>query len=118
MARGSKKEDVGIGELLAYAGDRKFLTYLGMALSAISQLLSFGPYVCIWFVARDLIVVAPNWRGYRNCSVRLVGRGLCLGKHRPLFRGTHVHALVCFSLRVQHSKSNFRAFAQTAAWVF
>lgn len=61
MAKESKKEGGGIGELLAYAGDRKILTYLGMALSAISQLLSFGPYVCIWFVARDLIAVAPNW---------------------------------------------------------
>lgn len=61
MAKGSKKEGGGIGELLAYAGDRKFLTYLGMALSAFSQLLSFGPYVCIWLVARDLIAVAPNW---------------------------------------------------------
>lgn len=61
MAKGSKREGGGIGELLAYAGDRKFLTYLGMALSALSQLLSFGPYVCIWFVARDLIAVAPNW---------------------------------------------------------
>ena len=61
MAKGSKKEGGGIGELLAYAGDRQFLTYLGMALSAFSQLLSFGPYVCIWLVARDLIAVAPNW---------------------------------------------------------
>lgn len=61
MAKGSKKEGGGIGELLAYAGDRKYLTYLGMALSALSQLLSFGPYVCIWFVARDFIAVAPNW---------------------------------------------------------
>ena len=61
MAKGSKREGGGIGELLAYAGDRKFLTYLGMALSALSQLLGFGPYVCIWFVARDLIAVAPNW---------------------------------------------------------
>ena len=61
MAKGSKREGGGIGELLAYAGDRKFLTYLGMALSALSQLLSFGPYVCIWLVARDLIAVAPNW---------------------------------------------------------
>ena len=61
MAKGSKREGGGIGELLAYAGDRKFLTYLGMALSAFSQLLSFGPYVCIWLVARDLIAVAPNW---------------------------------------------------------
>lgn len=56
-----KKEGGGIGELLAYAGNRKFLTYLGMGLSAVSQLLSFGPYVCIWFVARDLIAAAPNW---------------------------------------------------------
>lgn len=61
MAKESKREGGGIGELLAYAGDRKFLTYLGMALSALSQLLSFGPYVCIWLVARDLIAVAPNW---------------------------------------------------------
>ena len=51
----------GIGELLAFAGNRSGLTYLGMALSAVSQLLSFGPFVCIWFVARDLIAVAPNW---------------------------------------------------------
>ena len=59
--KGVKREGGGIGELLAYAGDRKFLTYLGMALSALSQLLSFGPFVCIWLVARDLIAVAPNW---------------------------------------------------------
>lgn len=44
----------GIAQLLDYAGSRKSLTYLGMALSALSQLLSFGPYVCIWLVARDL----------------------------------------------------------------
>ena len=30
MAKESKREGGGIGELLAYAGDRKFLTYLGM----------------------------------------------------------------------------------------
>ncbi|WP_293824788.1 ABC transporter ATP-binding protein [uncultured Parolsenella sp.] len=56
-----KKEGGGIGELLAYAGDRKWLTYLGMGLSAASQLLGFGPYVCIWLVARDLLAVAPSW---------------------------------------------------------
>lgn len=25
------------------------------------MLVGFGPYVCIWLVARDLIAVAPNW---------------------------------------------------------
>ena len=69
MAKESKREGGGIGELLAYAGDRKFLTYLGMALSALSQLLSFGPYVCIWLVARDLIAVAPNWSEATNIAM-------------------------------------------------
>lgn len=64
-----KKEGGGIGELLAYAGNRKFLTYLGMGLSAVSQLLSFGPYVCIWFVARDLIAAAPNWSEATDIAV-------------------------------------------------
>lgn len=59
MAKERKRSD--IAAILDFAGSRKWLTYLGMLLSAVSQLLSFGPYVCIWFVARDLIAVAPNW---------------------------------------------------------
>ncbi|HJB49108.1 MAG TPA: ABC transporter ATP-binding protein/permease [Candidatus Olsenella excrementigallinarum] len=50
-----------MGRLLAFAGERRVLTYLGCALSALSMLVSFGPYVCIWFAARDLIAVAPDW---------------------------------------------------------
>ena len=38
MAEEKKKKGGGIGELLAYAGDHKCLTYLGMGLSATSQL--------------------------------------------------------------------------------
>lgn len=59
MAKERKRSDVAV--ILDFAGSRKWLTYVGMLLSAASQLLSFGPYVCIWFVARDLIAVAPNW---------------------------------------------------------
>lgn len=55
------KQKGGLGQLLAFAESRRALTYLGCALSAISMLLSFGPYVCIWLVARDLIAVAPEW---------------------------------------------------------
>ena len=54
------KQRSGLARLLNFAGERKAFTYLGCALSGISQLLSFGPFVCIWFVARDLIEVAPN----------------------------------------------------------
>ena len=56
------KQRSGLARLLDFAGKRKAFTYLGCALSGISQLLSFGPFVCIWFVARDLIEVAPNWQ--------------------------------------------------------
>ena len=50
-----------LSRLLDYAGDRKALTYLGLALSAVSMVLSMMPYICIWLVVRDLVAVAPNW---------------------------------------------------------
>ena len=54
-----KKSDVAV--LLDYAGSHKGLTFLGLALSAVSMLLSMAPYICIWLAARDLIAVAPDW---------------------------------------------------------
>ena len=59
-----KKSDLAV--LLAYAGSHKGLTFLGLALSAVSMLLSMAPYICIWLVARDLIAVAPNWTQAQN----------------------------------------------------
>ena len=58
---GAARGKGAVGRLLAFAGPRRALTYLGCALSAVSMLVSFGPYVCIWLVARDLIAVAPDW---------------------------------------------------------
>ena len=54
-----KKNDIAV--LLDYAGNYKVLTFLGLALSAVSMLLNMAPYICIWLVARDLIAVAPYW---------------------------------------------------------
>ena len=54
-----KKSDVAV--LMDYAGGYKRLTFLGLALSAVSMLLSMIPYICIWLAARDLIAVAPDW---------------------------------------------------------
>ena len=59
-----KKSDLAV--LLAYAGSHKGLTFLGLALSAVSMLLSMAPYICIWLVARDLIAVAPDWTQAQN----------------------------------------------------
>jgi len=54
-----KKSAVSV--LLGYAGDRKGLTFLGLALSAVSMLMNMAPYICIWLAARDLIAAAPDW---------------------------------------------------------
>lgn len=59
-----KKNDVR--ELLEYGGSRKWLTFLGLALSALSMLLTMIPYICIWLAARDLIAVAPDWTRAEN----------------------------------------------------
>ena len=56
---GSKK--LGLSYLLRFAGSRCALLYVGCLLSAASMLLGFGPYICIWLAARDLIAVAPDW---------------------------------------------------------
>ena len=41
--------------LLAYAGKRKMLTCLSMAISGISQLLALVPFLYIWAILRDVI---------------------------------------------------------------
>lgn len=53
-----KKNDVAV--LLDYAGSRRGLTFLGLALSALSMLFSMAPYICIWLTARNLIAAAPE----------------------------------------------------------
>ena len=58
-----------VSRLLAFAGLRRALTYLGCVLSAVSMLVSFGPYVCIWFAARDLIAVAPHWTAADDIAI-------------------------------------------------
>ncbi len=102
-ASGGEKKG-GVGELLQFAGDRRALSYLGCALSAVSQLLGFGPYVCIWLAARNLIAVAPNWSKatelamYGWWAVGLAVAGIAL----------YFLALMCCHLAAFRCASNMR----------
>lgn len=60
---------LGLGYLLGFAGRKRWLLYLGCGLSAAAMLLTFGPYICIWLVARDLIAVAPDWAAAENLAL-------------------------------------------------
>lgn len=63
-----KKKQSDVAVLLGYAGSHKGLTFLGLFLSAIAMILGMLPYICIWLVVRDLIMVAPNWSNAVNIT--------------------------------------------------
>lgn len=44
-----------ISRMFAYAGKRYWLTILGMVLAGLSTVMSMIPFVCIWFVVRDML---------------------------------------------------------------
>ena len=99
-----KKSDVAV--LLDYAGSHKGLTFLGLALSAVSMLLSMAPYICIWLAARDLIAVAPDWTtGAERRPIRLAGVRLCGGRHHPVFCGIDVYPSGCLPHGVQYPQA-------------
>ena len=50
-----------IGRLLGFAGSRKKLAVLGCVLAGVNGIFVVMPLVCVWFVLRDLVAVAPNW---------------------------------------------------------
>ena len=50
-----------IMRLVDFSGGYKKLTIIGCVLSGINALCSIAMLVCVWFVLRDLIAVAPNW---------------------------------------------------------
>ena len=98
------KERSGLARILDFAGRRKALTYLGCALSGVSQLLGFAPFICIWLVARDLIDVAPNWQNatriaeYGWIAVALVAASIVV----------YFCALMCTHLAAFRTASNMR----------
>lgn len=49
------RKDSEISRMFQYAGNRHWLTVLGMILAGISTVLSMIPFICIWFVVRDML---------------------------------------------------------------
>lgn len=55
------KQKNPIMRLLEFAGPYKRLTAFGCVLSAVNAVLTIAMLVCVWFVVRDLVAVAPDW---------------------------------------------------------
>jgi ATP-binding cassette subfamily B protein len=49
-----------VTKLFNYAGRYRILIVISCILSGLSSILSIGPFICIWFVIRDMFSVLPN----------------------------------------------------------
>lgn len=56
-----KKKKSPLAQILDFAGGYKALTFLGLTLSAVAQICGMVPYICIWLIIRDLVLVAPDF---------------------------------------------------------
>ncbi len=59
--KSSSRPKNAIMRLLDYAGSRKKLSILGCIFSGLHAVLSVMPLVCVWFVVREFVAVAPAW---------------------------------------------------------
>lgn len=54
------KQKSTFSKLLKFAGKYRFLIILAIVLSGISAVLSLFPFICIWFVVKDIFRVLPD----------------------------------------------------------
>lgn len=99
-----RKQPSTIRRLLAFAGKYKALTILGLILSGIAMALSVVPYLCIWFVLRDLLAVAPQW----NEATGLFHYGKTAFLFAFLGLVTYFAALMCTHFAAFRTAANIR----------
>ena len=51
----NKRKNAELSQMFKFAGNRHWLTIAGCVLAGISTVLSMIPFVCIWFVVRDIV---------------------------------------------------------------
>lgn len=56
-----EKKRNSVAVLLDYAGGHRRLTITGCILSGVSAVLATVPYICIWYVIREVIRVMPDY---------------------------------------------------------
>lgn len=55
------KKQSNLSQLMGYAGNHRYLTYLSLLLSAVSAVLALFPFMFLFFMIREVLEVAPNY---------------------------------------------------------
>ena len=96
-----------IMRLLDFAGGYKKLTILGCVLSGVNALCSIAMLVCVWFVLRDLVAVAPDWSAAPNAT----GYGIAAFAFALGGLVIYFAALMCTHLAAFRTATNMRVAA-------
>ena len=76
---------------MVYAGHYKTLTYLSLALSALSSVLALIPFVCLWRIIREVLAVQPDF----SRATGIVRNGWMAVLFAVLAWLVYVGALIC-----------------------
>lgn len=91
-------------ELMSYAGKYKILTYLSLALGAISGILALVPFIYIWLIIKEVIEVMPNFANATN----IIHNGWMAVIFALLAMIINFSALICSHLSAFRIASNMR----------
>ena len=100
----TQKKQSDLAVLLGSAGDRRKLTFTGLALSALAMVLGMAPYICIYLVVRDLINVFPDFSG----AVSITKYAYLAFLFAVLGIVVYFAALMCTHLAAFRTASNIR----------
>ena len=99
-----EKKQHSLSRLMALAGGHRKLTVLGCILSGVSAVLTMLPFVCIWFVARQVLAVMPDLtRAYGLARYGWMALGFALAGLVVYFA-----ALMCTHLAAFRTARNMR----------
>ncbi len=112
-----KQKDAELSRMFAYAGNYHGLTVLGCVLAAVSTVLSMLPFVCIWFVIRDLIH-AGGCRADGRSTLCVAGGSVFRTQYFTVFSGVELCASGGVSDGDQYAQRGAASYREAAARLF
>ena len=98
------KKQSNLSQLMGYAGNHRYLTYLSLLLSAVSAVLALFPFVFLFLIIREVIEVSPNYAQAANM--------VCYGWMAVLFAVVsiliYMTGLICSHLSAFRIAGNIR----------
>lgn len=101
------QKDSLFARLFAFAGSYRLLLVVSWLLSGVSSVLSLGPFLCLWFVIRELLNVLPDF----SQAVDLVRFGWLAVEFAFASIAFYFAALLCSHLAAFRVEKNMRQAA-------